>query len=225
MARAAQARRLKLTRLGWWWLCLLLLLAIAAQVHHANAQTTEDDSSLVSTTDERPAPAGQASTPAPLAQVPTDVPTPAPVAMSSVQADAYEVVRFVNLERTSRGLATLSVDAGLGAAALAYVHLEVQSRCYGHLCPGADPDRLADVLECLYWTARTPDAVVQGWMDSPGHRAVLLHPDMARIGVAYAYGPSPLLAGPDVGGSPLLIDIDQYEYPATFRHWALEVAP
>jgi uncharacterized protein YkwD len=33
----------------------------------------------------------------------------------------------------------------------------------------------------------SPEAVVQGWMNSPGHRANILSPDYTEIGIGYAF--------------------------------------
>jgi len=33
----------------------------------------------------------------------------------------------------------------------------------------------------------TPEAVVEGWINSPGHRANLLNPDFTEIGVGYFF--------------------------------------
>jgi uncharacterized protein YkwD len=47
------------------------------------------------------------------------------------------------------------------------------------------------VGEVLAWLVRprpTPRAVVDAWMESPPHRAVLLHPPFREIGISFARG-------------------------------------
>ena len=46
----------------------------------------------------------------------------------------------------------------------------------------------AVVAENLAAGQRTAAEVVQGWLDSPGHRRNLLSPDVTQIGVAHAVG-------------------------------------
>src|SRR5437868_7465738 len=65
-----------------------------------------------------------------------------PDIVSSVQPEAAHVEQLVNAERAAYGLPALQISHGLELAALEYAAAEVSARCYGHRCPGSDPDRL-----------------------------------------------------------------------------------
>lgn len=107
------------------------------------------------------------------------------------------VVALSNRERSGRGLAALAPEPRLGAAAQAHNDDMVARGFFAHEAPDgssvADRVRLAGypyslVAENIAAGQRTPEEVVQGWMDSPGHRANLLHPDVREIGVGFTEG-------------------------------------
>lgn len=110
-----------------------------------------------------------------------------------------EVVTLTNRERTSLGLAALTAEQRLTAAAQAHNDDMVARGFFAHESPdGASvadrvrrqgyPYRL--VAENIAAGQRTAAEVVQGWLDSPGHRRNLLHPDAREIGVGYTEGGS-----------------------------------
>lgn len=112
----------------------------------------------------------------------------------SAQDYASEVLRLVNAERTSRGLSALQSDSNLSKAA--QVRAKELTSSYSHSRPdGSDCFTVFD--ECGvngYWRAgeniaagyRTPAEVVNGWMNSDGHRRNILNPDFTHLGVGYA---------------------------------------
>ncbi len=115
------------------------------------------------------------------------------------------IAQLVNQERVSAGLAPLEVNAQLVAAG------EIHSRnmaslvkVYGHagamnhLLLGSTAPTLgirADLVgydyrmlaENLAFGYLTPQAVVQAWMNSPGHRANILNPNLTQVGVGVAW--------------------------------------
>lgn len=42
--------------------------------------------------------------------------------------------------------------------------------------------------ENIAWRQRSPEEVMNGWMNSSGHRANILNPNFKNIGVAYYVG-------------------------------------
>ena len=44
-------------------------------------------------------------------------------------------------------------------------------------------------------TAGTPHEIVEGWMNSPGHRANILRPEFREIGIGLAYEPPQPVSG------------------------------
>ena len=117
-----------------------------------------------------------------------------PTASASVTAYEKEVVRLVNIERANRGLAALEYDWQLSRVAR-YKSEDMQSNNYfSHTSPTyGSPFNMMKSFGIAYKTAgeniakgyKTPEAVVKGWMNSPGHRANILNSSFTHIGVGY----------------------------------------
>lgn len=105
---------------------------------------------------------------------------------------ARQVVELVNKERAKAGVSPLTIDAGLESAALVRTG-EIQTS-FSHTRPNgssfATAIKEAGVTyrrsgENIAWGQRTPEAVVNAWMNSDGHRANILNKNFSRIGVGY----------------------------------------
>lgn len=103
-----------------------------------------------------------------------------------------EVLDLVNKEREAAGLAPLVLDEKLNEAAKVRAQ-EITSE-FSHTRPdGTEPFTVLKEYGCSYMTAgeniaagqSTPSEVVQSWMNSEGHRANILSPDFAKLGVGY----------------------------------------
>lgn len=103
---------------------------------------------------------------------------------------AQKVVSLVNEQRRSRGLSPLAGLALLNDFAQTRSR-EITTRL-DHVRPdGSNP--LSYVLQAGYHTAGeniaagfpSPEAVMEGWMNSPSHRASILSPDFSYIGVGH----------------------------------------
>ncbi|MGW0916122.1 CAP domain-containing protein [Streptomyces sp. NPDC002784] len=110
---------------------------------------------------------------------------------------ATRVVELTNRERAGAGLPPLAVDPFLTTAAQAHSADMVARAFYSHTSPdGSRPwDRAAaagsrrrSIGENIACGQRSPAEVVQGWMNSPGHRANILKRDFTHIGVGFAGG-------------------------------------
>lgn len=109
-----------------------------------------------------------------------------------------EVVRLTNIERTHHGLSPLIRNENLDRSAWAHTFDMSQNRFISHT--GSNGSNLADrVVPAGYHNWRTigenvamgyltPKTVVQGWMDSLGHRKNILNREFQEIGVAYIEG-------------------------------------
>lgn len=104
-----------------------------------------------------------------------------------------EVLRLVNIERKSRGLSELTSDDKLDKAAAK--RAEETTRHCSHSRPdGRDCFTVFEEFGISYSMAAeniaagraTPKAVVEGWMNSPGHRANILRSGLKKLGVGYA---------------------------------------
>jgi len=124
--------------------------------------------------------------------------TPVAAAGTDRAADAARVLELTNAERQANGLAPLVFSAQLTAAAQDYSGVLAAGTCFEHDC-GAVPnfvDRLREagytgfttVAENIAAGYPTPEAVVTGWMGSPGHRANILSPDYTDLGVGVVSG-------------------------------------
>ncbi|WP_413805274.1 CAP domain-containing protein [Streptomyces sp. OE57] len=110
---------------------------------------------------------------------------------------ASEVIALTNAERAAARLAPLAPDPRLTAAAQAHSDDMVVRDFYSHTGPGGhqpwDRARAAGAThrgigENIACGQRSPEEVVRGWMNSPGHRANILKPDFTHIGVGHATG-------------------------------------
>lgn len=156
---------------------------------------------------EKPAPA-----PAAPAEKPAPAPAPAPAPTAPVEKPAtptennntpvsssnltYEqkVVELVNVERQKAGLPTLTMDSAISNVARAKSKDMAVNNYFAHQSPtyGSAGDMLRQFG--IKWSAwgeniaagqRTPEIIVNAWMNSPGHRANILSNNFSKIGVGY----------------------------------------
>lgn len=108
------------------------------------------------------------------------------------QAYINRVVELVNIERAKEGLAPLSVDLNVQAAAQIRA-LEIETS-FSHTRPNGSSFSTAlkeqnvsyrTAGENIAWGQRSPEEVVIGWMNSPGHRANIMNSGFTKIGVGY----------------------------------------
>ncbi|MFF9119856.1 CAP domain-containing protein [Streptomyces massasporeus] len=120
-----------------------------------------------------------------------------PFTPDGLAGTAAAVIDLTNRERTRHGLPPLSADPLLTTAAQAHSADMVARAFCAHTAPdGGQPwDRAAaagstrrSVGENIACGQRSPADVVEGWMNSPGHRANILTPGFTHIGVGFAGG-------------------------------------
>jgi Cysteine-rich secretory protein family len=116
------------------------------------------------------------------------------------QADfESEVIELVNAEREARDLRPLSYNQELTVAARRHSQDMGDRNYFDHTAPDGTPDGIPFYERITaagynYQTCgeniaagyATPEAVVDGWMNSDGHRDNILDPDYCDIGVGYA---------------------------------------
>ena len=109
-----------------------------------------------------------------------------------VQEAAEAVASLVNAARRDAGLSELELDADLCAAAQARAQEIAQS--FSHTRPdGSSCFTILEEFGISYRAAgeniamgqRTPEEVMDGWMNSSGHRANILNGTFPSIGVGY----------------------------------------
>jgi uncharacterized protein YkwD len=130
--------------------------------------------------------------PEPTATEPPAPPPEPPPAGGTLTAREADVVELTNKRRAKNGCDTpLRVDERLVAAAKGHSADMAARDYFDHVSPeGEDPgDRTAEQGypewsgENIAMGYPTPESVVAGWMESPGHRANLLNCDSVAIGV------------------------------------------
>ena len=104
------------------------------------------------------------------------------------------VLDLVNIERANNGIGILQWGYALADSARAHSMDMVQRGFFNHICPdGISPfDRMDEAgiswriaAENIASGQRTPEAVMNSWMNSPGHRANILNPSLSYLGVGF----------------------------------------
>lgn len=117
-----------------------------------------------------------------------------PTLDTTVASYEAEVVRLVNEERMARGLKPLSQNWELSRVARYKSQDMKDNRYFSHTSPVyGSPYQMMRSFGISYRSAgeniamgyRTPKAVVNGWMNSAGHRANILSAAFTEIGVGY----------------------------------------
>ena len=149
------------------------------------------------------APVEKPATPAPAPATPAPTPVEKPAApiekndttvSSSNLTYEQKVVELVNVERQKAGLSTLKMDSAISNVARAKSKDMAVNNYFAHQSPtyGSAGDMLRQFG--ISWSAwgeniasgqRTPEIVVNAWMNSPGHRANILSNNFSKIGVGY----------------------------------------
>ncbi|WP_129727971.1 CAP domain-containing protein [Ectobacillus funiculus] len=133
------------------------------------------------------------------AQPTTTKPTQPAPAPSTGTLSAYEqkVVTLTNQERAKQGLPALQVDSALSKVAKAKSQDMYNANYFSHTSPTyGSPFDMMKQFGISYRTAgeniamgqKTPEEVVQAWMNSAGHRANILNTTYTHIGVGYVAG-------------------------------------
>ncbi|MGJ9385632.1 CAP domain-containing protein [Salipaludibacillus sp. CF4.18] len=110
------------------------------------------------------------------------------------QQEEQQVIDLTNQQRRENGLSDLQADDALSNVARAKSTDMQQNNYFSHTSPtyGSPFDMMRD-FDINYSSAgeniaqgqRSPQEVVQAWMDSPGHRENILNGTYTHIGVGY----------------------------------------
>jgi uncharacterized protein YkwD len=111
----------------------------------------------------------------------------------SLSGSEASLVQTINSVRKSHGLAHLRVDIRLVRAARGHSTTMMRRQFFAHgsLAARARAQTARGPVfgENLAWgTGVTATWVVNQWLASPSHRAVLLRPGFRRVGVGYSFG-------------------------------------
>ena len=122
--------------------------------------------------------------------------TPRTTASESITANNFErrVFELTNVERAKHGVPPLQWDNKLGAAARAHSEDMARNNFMSHT--GSNGSNLGErvtragfnwsrVAENVAAGQQTPEAVINSWMNSPGHRTNILDPTLTHLGVGF----------------------------------------
>ncbi|WP_369242538.1 CAP domain-containing protein [Streptomyces sp. R21] len=181
-------------------------------------QSTSRDADRASSPSSSPSPSASASTTAPAKKTPSKEPaakpsktktpskpgktatkapkTTAPVTVSAEAAASAEVLKLVNVERSKVGCSPVSANSALSDLASAFSEDMAARGFFDHTDPsGASPwDRAAKAGitslggENIARGQADAAAVMDAWMNSPGHRANILNCDFKTLGVGVHMG-------------------------------------
>jgi len=105
-----------------------------------------------------------------------------------------EVLRLTNEVRAAAGVAPLTLDSTLCKAASMRALEMDYAQIFSHTRPnGSSCFSTMDFFGCTYTTCgeniaagyNSPEDVVEGWKNSPGHYANMIDPDFTKLGVGY----------------------------------------
>lgn len=134
-----------------------------------------------------------------------EVPGPTPVSArcpipARSSADTQRMVSLVNAQRASHGLRALRTSGKLARAAQAHACDNAARASYSHY--GSDGSDLGTRLRRVGYKLSTaaentglgfsdPAQLVSYWMNSPGHKANILNPNITELGLGLADGARP----------------------------------
>lgn len=125
--------------------------------------------------------------------------TTQPQAVQGLHQYESQVINLVNQERAKAGLSPLKANLELSRVARIKSEDMRDNRYFSHDSPNyGSPFDMMRHYGISYRTAaeniaagqRSPQEVVQAWMNSEGHRRNIMNPNMTEIGVGYVQGGS-----------------------------------
>jgi cysteine-rich secretory family protein len=153
-----------------------------------------------------------------LAQRPGAQDLPSPNAQA-LPPQAEQLFALANRTRAAQGLGTLKWDPALATAAMQHCVRMAAEGPISHRY-GGEPDLTAragqagahfSLIEENIAVGPNPASVHQGWMNSPGHRANLLSPNINRVGIAVVGSGELIFAVADYSGAVPVLTPAQVE--------------
>ena len=115
--------------------------------------------------------------------------------IDAVKAQENEVIRLVNVERSKQGLPALKANWELSRVARYKSQDMINKGYFDHTSPTyGSPFKMMETFgikfsaagENIAYGQRTPQEVMNAWMNSPGHRSNILSSSYSEIGVGVA---------------------------------------
>lgn len=124
--------------------------------------------------------------------VPTPEPIPTPTPAPQPSGIAEQVLALFNAERARNNVAPVALESRLTAAAAAHCKEMASRGVLDHTgLNGSNPGQRMTLAgypwttwgECIAWGQPDASSVVQAWINSPGHHAIMISPSYTEIGV------------------------------------------
>jgi uncharacterized protein YkwD len=106
------------------------------------------------------------------------------------------VVELINVQRANAGLSALNSQSQLGSAAQLHSADMACNNYFSHTGLDGSTVGVRATRQGYNWSFiaeniaagyGSPEAVVEGWMNSPGHKANILNANAVEVGIGYAY--------------------------------------
>jgi uncharacterized protein YkwD len=115
----------------------------------------------------------------------------------NINALATEIAAGLNANRSAQGLAQLNYNPVLSKAAMSHACDMSVNGFFGH--DGSDGSSVGRrvraqgynhciAAENIAWGYPNASQIVRGWMNSAGHRSIMLHPRVAEFGIGITQG-------------------------------------
>ncbi|MGN0649902.1 MAG: CAP domain-containing protein [Oscillospiraceae bacterium] len=125
-----------------------------------------------------------------------DAPGESPAKSEESLLEEYRarVLELVNEARAAEGVGKLTTEEKLTKSA--QKRAEELETLFSHTRPdGSSCFTMLDEFDVTYWSAgeniaagySSPESVVEGWLNSPGHRKNILNPNFSKLGVGVAF--------------------------------------
>jgi uncharacterized protein YkwD len=122
--------------------------------------------------------------------------TTSPPSTSGTAVEA-DIIRYTNQQRIANGLPAFATSAKLVEAARIHARQMAEHQRMDHTINAAPYPTLlsrlqavsyayANAAENVAWNNQSAQSVVTGWMNSAGHRANILNPNLREMGAAMA---------------------------------------
>jgi uncharacterized protein YkwD len=134
-------------------------------------------------------------------QYPVNPPTPIPptpsVPASSTQLSATEVIKLVNQARAKQGLGPLVENSKLDASTKMKAEDMLKNQYFSHNTPSGDPSYWTNTVgynyasfgeNLAYGNFKSCEDLMNGWLNSAGHKANIMSSSYTEIGVSVIKG-------------------------------------
>lgn len=132
----------------------------------------------------------------------------------STKLSGTEIIQLINLERAKKGLAAVTINEKLSQAAVEKGKSMLTQNYWAHVAPdGTEPWQFISESGYAYQSAgenlardfNNEKSLLNGWLNSPTHKANILNGNFSETGVAVLDG--------EINGEPVLLVVNLFAQP------------